>query len=166
MAFITESKANIAFKKILSKIHTSNERDPANEPESTGFILSAQNIWGEEIELPGGVFRQWLPYKWAKATEDPVELELEKLRIYPGKPRQKVTIDGKPTELDEDIYKNYCLLLGKKLKVQIAKTIESPFYKRIEDIEKRKKLLNRKIRSIRFRELARAKREQIKKRMK
>jgi hypothetical protein len=121
------------------------------------------DIWGEEIELPGGIFRQWLPYKWSKATDDPVELELEKLGVYPGLPKQKITIDGKDTEFDDDIYRNYCLMLGKKLKERIAQTISSPFYSRVEDIEKRKKMMNRRIRSIRFRELTRAKREQAKK---
>jgi len=51
MAFDINTKANIPFKKILGKAHTSNDRDPANEPETSGFITSAQNIWAQSIHL-------------------------------------------------------------------------------------------------------------------
>lgn len=49
MSFDINSKANIAFKKLLGKAHTSNDRDPANEPFSTIIQVSAQNIWGQKL---------------------------------------------------------------------------------------------------------------------
>lgn len=49
MAFDLNTKANIAFKRFLGKAHTSNERDPANEPASSGFQISAQNVWGQKL---------------------------------------------------------------------------------------------------------------------
>ena len=50
------------------------------------------NVWGKEIEFEGGMLRQWLPYKWATPTKDPVETELERLQIYPSVPGKNVTI--------------------------------------------------------------------------
>lgn len=49
MAFQDTSKANIAYKLALGKIHTNNLREPANEPESTRAIVAAQYAWGEAI---------------------------------------------------------------------------------------------------------------------
>ena len=49
MSFITNTKANIAFKTILGKAQTSNDRDPANEPAVSKFLMSAQDIWADKI---------------------------------------------------------------------------------------------------------------------
>ena len=49
MSYDINSKANIAFKRFLGKAHTSNERDPANEPFTSGFQISAQNVWGQKL---------------------------------------------------------------------------------------------------------------------
>lgn len=50
MAFDINTKANIAFKQALGKIHSSNDRDPANEPTGTKSISSAQDIWAQAID--------------------------------------------------------------------------------------------------------------------
>jgi len=47
--FETNTKANIAYKKILGKIHTSNGREAFNEPLASGLLLSAQTIWAEAV---------------------------------------------------------------------------------------------------------------------
>lgn len=47
--FNVQTKANIAFKTILGKAQTSNDRDPANEPAVSKFLMSAQDIWADKV---------------------------------------------------------------------------------------------------------------------
>lgn len=49
MAFDINSKANIAYKRLLGKIHTSNDREFFNEPESSTFLMSAQDVWADSL---------------------------------------------------------------------------------------------------------------------
>jgi len=84
------------------------------------------NVWGEEIELEGGVFRQWLPYKWSTETEDITELALEKLEVYPGLPRQEVTIGRDKIKLPDDIYRDYCIAYGHAAKKKLDKLFAMP----------------------------------------
>ena len=49
MAFDIETKANIAFKKIAAKAHTSNNRDPVNEPYVTRPLITTRDIWAQAI---------------------------------------------------------------------------------------------------------------------
>ena len=74
------------------------------------------NTWGEESVIPGNVFQQWLPFKWSKETDDPVEKELERLEIYPSLPRQTVSYKGKDVKLPDDVYRKYCIDFGTELK--------------------------------------------------
>jgi len=54
MSYILDTFARAAFKRMIGKSHTSNTRDPANEPISSAFTLSAQNIWGRALNpVPG-----------------------------------------------------------------------------------------------------------------
>jgi hypothetical protein len=77
------------------------------------------NVWGEEVVLEGGVFRQWIPYKWSEETKDPLELELQRVGIYPGLPGKRVTIRGKEVEFPADFYRDYCIFYGKKAKIAL-----------------------------------------------
>ena len=57
MAFINSTKSNIAYKRVLGKIHTSNEREAFNEPMASKFLIAAQDVWAEavpETPVPGG----------------------------------------------------------------------------------------------------------------
>ena len=49
MSFDINTKANIPFKRLLGKAHTSNDRDPANEPEASWIVSAAQNIWAQKL---------------------------------------------------------------------------------------------------------------------
>lgn len=61
MAFDINTKANIAYKRVLGKIHTNNEREAFNEPLGSKFLIAAQDIWAEPVhanpEDPGNVGR-------------------------------------------------------------------------------------------------------------
>lgn len=84
MAFETNTKANIAFKRALGKIHSSNDRDPANEPTGTKAISSAQDIWAQPIDTnplssanDGVIARGDAADPYGKGDEDRMILELD-----------------------------------------------------------------------------------------
>lgn len=49
MSFIDTTKANIAYKLALGKIHTNNNRESFNEPESTMPITLGQYAWADTV---------------------------------------------------------------------------------------------------------------------
>jgi hypothetical protein len=49
MSMILDTFARAAFKRLVGKSHTTNSRDPANEPFASSYTLSAQTIWAEKI---------------------------------------------------------------------------------------------------------------------
>jgi len=83
-----------------------------NIPFGTLKLKPRMNVWGKDITLEGGVLRQWLPFKWRTATKDPVEIELERIGLYPSIPEDKVTIDGEKYDVPEKLYEDYRILLG------------------------------------------------------
>lgn len=114
-------------------------------------IKPTLNVWGEEIVLPGGVFRQWLPYKMSEVKNDITEQSLEKLGIYPGIPNKKVTIAKKDVELPEDVYKNYCVFYGNRAKRYLDKIFSKPNAQKLIDKkpEEMKKFIDSRLTSIR-----------------
>jgi len=49
MSFTSESKQQIALKKLSGKAQTKNQAEFFNEPKSTGITVSAQTVFGEAI---------------------------------------------------------------------------------------------------------------------
>jgi len=104
---------------------------------------SRLNVWGEEIILEGGAFRQWLPFKWSKETRDPVELTLKKLNTYPTPPSQEVTYRKKRIKLDDEVYRDFVLRSGKDLKEAYEDFLIQPhMQKHIENPEKHNDIIN------------------------
>jgi hypothetical protein len=97
------------------------------------------NVWGEDKTLEGGMLRQWLPYRWSKATEDNVELSLEKLNIYPGLPSKDYTHKGIKAEFDEDIYTQLAVDYGKSAYSQLDKIFSNKTVQKIIDGEDEEK---------------------------
>lgn len=122
------------------------------------------NVWGKDIELQGGVFRQWLPYRWSEETDDPTEHFLEKVKVYPGIPGQRVKIDGKTQKLNDDIYRKYAIDYGSKLKLWLDNKVGLDIWKQWSNTEGGRERIQKKINSksaaIRSRALKRAIREQ------
>ena len=110
------------------------------------------NVWGKEISLQGGVLRQWIPYKFSTEIDDPVENELEKLGVYPGRPGQHITINGKKTKLSEEIYRQYAVSFGRNAYKRINGLIKKSSYKLLNE-ETRKKKIDRELSKIRQEEL-------------
>ena len=127
------------------------------------------NVWGEDAIIPGGMLRQWLPFKWTDKKSDAVEDEFEKLGFYPGVPDQTVNINGKRVKLDDDIYRKYVQTFGFKAKNKMNAMINTPQYQKSSQRGKNDKLhektIKKYMRRIREFERNRAIREQ-KKRLK
>jgi len=88
------------------------------------------NVWGEDIKIEGNMFRQWVPYKAATATNDPVEIGLEKLNVHPGMPSKKMVHRGNKITLDDDIYRNYVMAAGAKTYEYYKKLMSRPTYQK------------------------------------
>ena len=122
------------------------------------------NVWGEEIDLQGGMFRQWLPYRWSKENDDITEKSLEKLKVYPGLPRKNFLFKRKRYDFDEDIHRNYIIKYGKRAKEYLDIKFSQPLWqKAMKDESKHAKIkskIDSKLKSLRYKEKRRAIREQ------
>jgi len=101
------------------------------------------NRWGEEIVLPGGVFRQWLPYKWSETKHDAVEIELRRLDLVGqpsgvGFPQNSFEYLGKRYLMSDEFYRDYLLSYGKAGKEALGRLFASPGYARLTDVGKTK----------------------------
>ena len=139
-------------------------------PGLSKLVKPRLNVWGEEIELEGGVFRQWLPYKWRTESNDITEKGLEKLQVYPGKPTEQFKLNGKQYTFDEDVYTNYAVKYGHEAKKWLDGYFSAPHRQKIMNSEngrKRiKKRINKKLTSLRYRYRQKAIREQRKRGLK
>ena len=118
------------------------------------------DVWGEKINIEGGVLRQWLPYKWSKETNDPVEKELQRLDVFIGQPTQKTST----YEFNDRNYRNFLISTGVKTKSKMkeligGRTASSKYYLS-QSPEKKKKIIESQVSKIRNAERNRAKRKQ------
>lgn len=124
------------------------------------------DVWGNEIMLEGGIFRQWLPYRWSTEKKDVTESSLETLGVYPGRPSDTFKHMGKTIKMDEDIYRDYCLVYGSKAKERLDKLFSKPNIQRsLKDENKHPiiaDIVDGQITSLKQAWGVRAKREQIK----
>ena len=126
-------------------------------PGLSSKVPAKLNVWGDEIVIPGGMLRQWLPYKYSEVSDDPVELELEKLKVYPGLPKQTVTIRNKKVSLPDDFYRAYAIDLGHQMKSRLDEIITlNESYQQLPD-ERKIRYLDKHLTKIRQRVLHRAK---------
>jgi len=95
-------------------------------------------------------------------------LFLKKLEVYPGLPSQTVTIDKKKVRLDDEIYRQYAVDVGHKVKSWLDKKVQLEVWQGWLETElgreRLKSKIDSKFKEERERALSRAKREQ-KKRM-
>jgi hypothetical protein len=100
------------------------------------------DVWGNESVIPGGVLRQWLPWKWDIETNDPLEKELARLDIYPGLPGKKYKPRNSKEykEIPDEIYRKYAIAVGHKLHKRLSKAIKENSYKNAPDEIKMKRL--------------------------
>ncbi|TET41432.1 MAG: hypothetical protein E3J60_04575 [Dehalococcoidia bacterium] len=108
-------------KVVLRDPKTVSEATRAQIPFLTETVPARKTVFGQEILLPGGPIRQWLPYKASKATKDPVELELQRLGISPGMPAKKI----RGTELTDEQYDRYLTLSGEAIYKELKRVITS-----------------------------------------
>jgi len=105
-------------------------------PGVSGTLPAQLDVYGKDSVIPGGVFRQWLPFKWAKETNDPVELELEKLGFYPALPEETVSAHSNEYQIPEDMYRSYAIDYGTQLKAEFEDLISRKAWPEWSDEEK------------------------------
>lgn len=105
-------------------------------------------VWGEPIEIPGGVLRQWLPFKWSEEKGDRTEEVLKNLNMYPGLPSQDFTIRGITFSMPDEIYRDYCLLFGKQAKQFLDKITSREGFALLPE-DRQKRLLDSNLRRVR-----------------
>ncbi len=132
-------------------------------PGLSKIIPAKLTLWGDEIDYPGGVLRQWLPLKWQSENLDPVETELERLGVYPGQPGQNIAIGGKPVKLPDDLYRDYCISFGARAKKILDIVIAQPGWQGYANDEIKVKQIEHVMDSLRSQELQKAKAEYMKK---
>ena len=134
-------------------------------PGMSDVVKPRLTVWGEEIELEGGMFRQWLPYRWSTDKKDLTENSLETLGVYPGRPSDRFKYKGEKVKMDKDVYRDYCLVYGKKAKERLDKLFKKPNIQRaLKDENKHKivsKIIDSQLTSLKRAYSIRAKREQI-----
>lgn len=89
------------------------------------------DVWGEEIILEGGIFRQWLPYKMRTERADITEDGLEELDMAPSHPKKTFKRGGEIREFDEDIYSNYRIAYGGAAKKHLDKMFQKRSIKKL-----------------------------------
>ena len=122
---VKEGDANVRDVKSIADGFTQNL------PFGTLKLKPKMNVWGEEIVLEGGVLRQWLPFKYRTKNPDKLEIELERIGLYPSIPEKKYNHydmkTGKTTILDipDKIYEEGRLSFGKHLKESLTKQVDN-----------------------------------------
>lgn len=101
-------------------------------PGLSGQMPAKLTLWGEEAIVPGGVFRQWLPYKWSEQIDDPIEKALEKMNLYPGLPGNSIQIGNKKYKLSDEDYRDYVTDFGRTLKERFGKIISQSRWDKID----------------------------------
>ncbi len=109
------------------------------------------DAFGEEIIVKasgetgiGRSLQQWLPFAWSKVSTDPVEIELNRMEIYPGLPSRTMKIRGEDVYLPLEFYREYSIYYGKLAKEAMIKTMKWASYKEASD-ETKSKLLDRQL---------------------
>ena len=105
-------------------------------PGLSGTLPAKLDVYGKETVIPGGVLRQWLPFKWSKETNDPVEIELDKLGIYPALPEKTVSTHSSEYNILEDVYRSYAIDHGARLKSEFEDLIARSFWPDLSNEEK------------------------------
>lgn len=101
------------------------------------------DVWGKEIVLEGGAFRQWLPFKWSESKDDALENSLKKLNIYPAPPSQTIKYKGEYIKLDDDIYRQFAIGAGNDLKKSFENfLLKDTLQRAIEDERKHNRIVN------------------------
>jgi len=123
-------------------------------PGLSDKVPSKLTIWGDEKVIPGSVLQHWLPYKWSKETQDPVEIELERLntslkddpsglKVFPGQPSQTIRYRDEKHKIPDDKYRDYLIDLGRELRTQYERTMNSKSYQSRTNTQKAK-ILNKR----------------------
>ena len=116
-----------------------------------GDHVPKRDVWGKPVVIPGGMMRQFLPYKWRAAISDPVENELARLNVYPAYPQTKMKLGKLELPIPVHLYEEYSIHYGSDLKDRIGRLMQSGRYQNLTDDNKKIALIGRVARQVRTR---------------
>lgn len=120
------------------------------------------DAFGEVRENKSSLLREWLPIKWQPQGNDFVENELAAIGAYPAPPLQAVVVPRYGLyRLDDDLYTQYVLKSGQRMKASLEKLFQRPGYNRLQDPLRKQRLAQGMIERARAIELAAIKRAQL-----
>jgi len=122
----------------LRRPRTMPEKLMAQFPLTSKKVSPRYDLWGEPITLEGGPLRQYLPYKAKTETTDPVEIESQRLKYYPGVP--SIVVDG--VKLTQELYDQMLIIGGKDAKRRLDLLVSRENFAYKGDIEKRNLMRN------------------------
>jgi hypothetical protein len=101
------------------------------------------DVWGNEVALQGGPARQFLPFKASTESTDKVEQELQRLKIYPDMPDEKVGDEMTQKRIgvkkfDDDVYRNMVKVRGAFIKKALDRQVVSEGWDSKPDVIKKK----------------------------
>lgn len=123
----------------------------ATSPLTVGTIRTEKDVWGKPATFEGGPIRQYLPYKWSKESDDPLERELAKVGYFPSMPAEYVTRNGKRIDLTEDERDKLITLAGRNSERELRMLIRTPAYLNERDPDERAQMMRNRIRKERKR---------------
>jgi len=155
----------IAVRERRTFMDTFGQSIPPGLPEAFGLVQPGDTIadpkldvFGQEVFRPTNIFQEWLPIKWQTSEVDPVEQELQNLKLYPGLPSRNMTYRGEVFELDDEDYRDLITEAGPRLKERYKSFMTTPGYI-TQDRDKKAKRLQKERDSIYTRERNRLKRK-------
>lgn len=110
-------------------------------PGMSSKMPAKLNVYGEESVIPGGVLRQWLPFKWDLATDDPLETELDRMGFYPSRPPKTFRHRDEKIKIPDSEYRSYSIDYGSQLKTTLMNAIHSGVYQNRKTDEKKLEIL-------------------------
>ena len=119
---------------VLRETNTFLEKIKSRIPGISTTLLPKRNIWGEQIDLEGGLGPDIIsPIYQSTKKNDKVSDEMVRLEIAPGLPRDKLS----KVKLTPQQYDDYVQLSGKPLKQFLDQTVNTPEWDKIPDLVKR-----------------------------
>jgi len=96
-------------------------------------VRARLDVFGNEVERPGGFIRETLPIKYSKESTDKVESELTRLGIEISFPNENITRSGHSVSLTADEHHELVSMTGRVTKAVLDKVVSTPAWEKLSD---------------------------------
>jgi hypothetical protein len=102
----------------------------ARTPGLSKYLPARVDLWGDPIKAEGTTVARMISAAYrSKVKDNPIDKELERLKLYPGMPSRKIG----DIELTPRQYHDYAKMAGKEAKRMLMKEVKSSGWKRKSD---------------------------------